>query len=51
MFYVFFKIGVIDKYGMKDIGGNWKFVFDATRDAKKDIMGAKKLKFLYANEN
>ncbi len=51
IFYIFFKIAIIEKYGKKDIGENWKIAFEATSNAKKDIMGAKYFNILYANEN
>jgi hypothetical protein len=46
MFYIlhFSKLKIIGKYGRKDIWGPWKRPpknsFDATRNVKKDIMGA-----------
>ncbi len=47
IFYIlyFFKIGVIDKYGYERHWGKLEKKFEATRDAKKDIMGAKNLIF------
>jgi hypothetical protein len=45
MYYIlhFFKLKVIGKYGRKDVYRSWKrpqkISFDATRNAKKDIMG------------